>query len=115
MRREELSGVQVVALEGSLRDPECVLLEEELRRLLREDHRRVVLDFSGLSAVAAACLIRLLKHAHRFARAEGTVALAGLSPEVTHVARLIRLDQKLRLWPSLSEAVLWAGGSGWRP
>lgn len=65
----------------------------------------MVLDCSKLSFGTSASLVRLLKYARCFHLRRGEFKLTGLSAEVTKVARLVKLDEKLDIHPNVAAAL----------
>jgi anti-sigma B factor antagonist len=97
--------VTVVKLKGRIvLGRESQTVEALIRQLVREDRRKLVLDLSGVSYVDSSGVGSLAMCA-AVAQREGRELLsAAATGAVQYVLRLTRMDQVLKLQPSVAEA-----------
>lgn len=103
------NGVTVVRPFGRIRlGRECQDLEAAVRRLIREERRRVVLDLGaveyldsmGVGTLAMVCAVAQ--------QAGGELRLSAATERVLKVLKLTRMDTVLPMYPTTAEAV-----AGW--
>lgn len=70
---------------------------------LRENQPCVVVDMSEVQQIDAAALEMLLRCMLQVARRDGTVRLAGLSPQAATVLELTRMDRIFAMFPETAE------------
>ena len=97
MQRLNRGDVQIVAVSGYMGNDECHRVEEELTRLLDEEHQRVILECSALTFATAMSLARLLVVARSFHKRTGALRLAGLSPSITRLAQTAGFTNEMEL------------------
>ena len=109
MEIEHIDGVTVVRLFGRItRGRECLGLEALVRRLIREEQKRVVLDLGrvdyldsmGVGTLALACAVAR--------QAGGDVRVSAATGRVLGVLKLTHMDAVLRVYGTVAEAA-----SGW--
>jgi anti-sigma B factor antagonist len=71
---------------------------------LRENQPCVVVDMSEVEQIDAAALEMLLRCMLQVARHDGTVRLAGLSPQAATVLEITRMDRIFAMFPEAAEA-----------
>jgi anti-anti-sigma factor len=71
---------------------------------LRENQPCVVVDMSEVEQIDAAALEMLLRCMLKVARHDGTVRLAGLSPQAATVLEITRMDRIFAMFPEAAEA-----------
>jgi anti-sigma B factor antagonist len=79
-------------------------LKGSLQELLRQGHKRVVIDLASVQYIDSAGLSALMAVVHAFQGAGGAVRLCGPQPNVLKIFHLTRLDEYLPLSASLEEA-----------
>lgn len=82
--------------------------QEEMKNIVGDTHRSLVLDMQKVSFVDSSgltCIVALFKS---IVARDGTLAICGLSGSVANVFKLTRLDRVMKLYPSLEEAVACA-------
>jgi anti-anti-sigma factor len=105
LQRVHQGDVEIVAVNGDMGIEEYYQLEKQLRHLLDEEHRRVVLDCKALTFVTGASLARLCLCTREFRRHGGQFRLAGLRPAVNRRAQLVGFDIESELLPDLPAAL----------
>lgn len=93
-----------IKIEGtSLSEPVAAELAKALEPLLAVDRVYLVLDLSGIQEIDWYGLNAIRSAAER-ARGHGEVVVSGATDAVAGMFRLVRLDRKLRMFPSMDEA-----------
>lgn len=87
---------------------ECQELEAVVRRLVREERRRVVLDLEAVEYVDSMGVGTLAMVCAVAQRAGGELRLSAATGKVLKVLKLTRVDTVLPMYPTAAEAV-----SGW--
>ena len=76
----------------------------ELKAELNPDHPCMVVDLSQVEQMDTAGLDMLLQCMLEVSKRDGSVKLAGISPEAATVLELTRMDQIFEMFPTVSEA-----------
>lgn len=104
-RQEERAGRQVITLLESinLRPNHVLLVEAE--QLSRQDPPLFVIDFSKLELASSVVLNFMLQLHARSQDRGGQVVITGLSVRLFGLMRRMKLDQLLKIYPSLEVAL----------
>ena len=102
LQRTDEGGAQVVSVSGYIGRDECERIEKELRHLLQEKHRHVVLDGEALTFTSSASLARLLVCARNFTGTGGHLLLAGFPRAANRMAELVGFDKRTELSPDVA-------------
>jgi anti-anti-sigma factor len=105
LRRASENDVQVVLVSGCMGNNDCHRVEEELRHLLEQKHRRAVLDCGQLAFITSPSLARLFVCAQEFRRHGGQIRLAGLSSVASRMAQLVGFNKKTELQLDVATAL----------
>jgi anti-sigma B factor antagonist len=101
VKKELKPGVIILELTGQLQmGVECKQLELAFDELLRENHTRVILDFSHLTKLDSAGLGKIVNCFSRLKTAGGSLRLAGTSGMVEGVLKLAHADRFLKTYPN---------------
>ena len=104
-RQEERAGRQVITLLESINlRPNHVLLTEA-ERLSRRDPPLFILDFSKLELASSVVLNFMLQLHARSRDRGGSVVITGLSMRLFGLLRRMKLEQLLKIYPSLEAAL----------
>lgn len=99
-----LDDYVVVELRGELDFNSAPALEEGLLAILAQRGTRLILDLSDLAFMDAAGLRVILATGRRAALLGGTLSLAAPQRIVARILQLTGLDQRLAIFPTVSEA-----------
>jgi anti-anti-sigma factor len=98
-------GIIVLELSGPLQmGVECKRLELVFDELIRENHTRVVIDFSKVTKLDSGGLGKLVNCFSRLKTAGGALRLAGTTSMIDGVLKLARADRFLKAYPTALEA-----------
>ena len=100
-KKELKPGIIALELSGPLQmGVECKQLELALDDLLRQNHRCVVLDLSGLTKLDSGGLGKIVNCFSRLKTAGGTLCLTGSTGMIDGVLKLTHADRFLKCYPS---------------
>jgi anti-anti-sigma regulatory factor len=98
-------NVEILSLNGGMHDLEFPILEDVLRRLLRENRCLVILECSKLHSASSVTLLRLLTYVRSFREKGGDLDLAVLPPPIAGLARVLDLKTKIDCHLDVATAV----------
>ena len=101
--------VYSVELKGSIDTDSYSRLEDELKEIIDDKTKAVVLDMAGVNYVSSAG-IRTLLLLHRKAAPSGVLALAAPAGETRTILNVVGLAKAMRVFETLEEAVEALGG-----
>lgn len=103
-------GAVIIEIEGEADLATVPHFQSLMRKKMKENHPRVIVDFSRVTFVNTpvwAVVVEYYQHTHR---AKSELALAGLRDRVEASFNIVRLGEFIPHFPTLDEA-LSAGGS----
>jgi anti-anti-sigma factor len=93
-------------LQRQMHDEEAIdLVGEELRKLIEDGVRNLVLNFQPVRRMATHMLGELLVLHKKLFAADGRLVLCGFNPELAETFTILRLDQVFTALPTEDEAV----------
>ena len=101
---EPTNGIVVLRLSGELDVASATMLLQELRRLLTEDTRHVVIDVAELTYIDSTGVNLLASAANSFNLAKRRMCLLGRHGIVQRIFELAQLDEEIPSFGSLAEA-----------
>lgn len=104
VRQVRSARVCVVPLSGKLDPTAVTALETEVDTLVADGHRRFVFDCTELTYIGSLGL-RVLVGLSQKVRAEGTVVVCGLTPDIRRMFDLTRVSSLLRIYPTRADAL----------
>ncbi len=105
VKKESKPGIIVLELSGPLQmGVECKQLELAFDELLRDNHKRVVIDLSKVTKLDSGGLGKLVNCFSRLKTAGGVLRLAGTTGMIEGVLKLAHADRFLKSFPTAREA-----------
>jgi anti-sigma B factor antagonist len=95
----------VVKLPEDLSGKEVAVLLRQLKPALKLDQPSVIVDMSRVRRINTEGLDLLLHCMKTVARRDGSLKLAGISPQAETVLELTRMDRVFDMFPSVADAV----------
>ena len=83
--------VTIIDLEGDLVFGETIVLREEIRRLLGENKKKIILDFEKVGFVDSSGVGELISSLTAVSRENGDLKLENLSPRVYRLLEISKL------------------------
>jgi len=80
------------------------VVKEQLESLIDAQHRKVVVDLSGVSYIDSSGLAVFIEAMQRVVNYGGSFAICGLQENVRHIFNIARLDQVFRIFPDQATA-----------
>lgn len=105
IQQADRDGVQLIKLDGEAGSAEAWEVAAVVSRLLESRPNRIVFDLAGLSFISSLALGELIRLANELARFQCRVALAGMSPKIHEVLRVLRIEQYYELYESPAAAL----------
>lgn len=104
---EDIGGVAVAYLTApEVRHPgPAQELGAELASLLRDGHRRIVVDLSDTQYLSSTAFAALLGFAKKVGEAKGELKISGMQPDVLVGANIIGLGRIVELHPNVDSAL----------
>ncbi len=100
-KKELKPGIVALELSGPLQmGVECKQLELAFDDLLRENHKRVILDLSGLTKLDSGGLGKIVSCFSKLKNAGGSLCLTGSTGMIDGVLKLTHADRFLKCYPS---------------
>jgi len=104
-KKELKPGVVALELSGPLQmGVECKQLELAFDDLLRGNHKRIVLDLSGLTKLDSGGLGKIVNCFSRLKTAGGSLCLTGSTGMIDGVLKLTHADRFLKCYPTVHAA-----------
>ena len=100
-----VAGITVVDITGTLKGSDNLLLRERMAGLLKDGHRRFILNFAELSYLDSAALGELIACQLRASKAGGTMKLANAGRRIQDLLLLTRLITVFDAHDSLQAAL----------
>ncbi|MDX1973607.1 MAG: STAS domain-containing protein [Candidatus Sumerlaeia bacterium] len=99
------SSVVVIQIPGpQVRSQQNEILKAELVQHLENGHSRIVLNFSGVDFVDSSFLGMIIVILKRATSVGGDVRICCLTPALTTIFSMMRLNRLFTLYPTLQEA-----------
>lgn len=105
IKEEKRGSVRVVGLRGRLDAQTSPSAEKTLMALTELGGQKLVIDFSEVTFISSGGLALLLRIAKSVQKANGKLALAGLSDYVHEVFEIAGLTSIFSIFPACEEAV----------
>ena len=101
------SDVMIVAPEGRLHHDTTVPDDfyESVRRLLEDGYLKIIVDFSGVTAIDATGVARLTRALTTTCRAGGSLKLLRVPPHVYDLLEIIRLHDTFEFFDQEKDAI----------
>lgn len=100
-KKELKPGIIALELSGPLQmGVECKQLELAFDELLRESHRRVILDLSRLTKLDSGGLGKIVNCFSRLKNVGGSLCLAGTTGMIDGLLKLTHADRFLKCYPT---------------
>jgi anti-sigma B factor antagonist len=110
LERRPASGSDVLSVRGDVDLASAPTLRRELRELLEQRGRRVVVDLSGVTYMDSSGIAVLIEGARWAQKAKGRLVLAALAEPVRMVVELAKLDLFFETAASVDAALARLGG-----
>jgi len=101
--REELSGIHIVKLAGSLDTATAPQLEAETDRLLATGPTAIILDFEKLDYISSAGVRVVLKTRKGLKEVAGNLMMMNLQPQIKKVFEIINALPSQQVFASIEE------------
>lgn len=98
-------GVDVLRFQGDLNASEMVKIKNRLARLLKKNHKNLLLDLSRAKKVELAGLGILVDRLMKVREVKGDIRLFNLSPEVQKALEIVGVSGLMESFPSEEEAI----------
>ncbi|MBN1687823.1 MAG: STAS domain-containing protein [Candidatus Omnitrophica bacterium] len=98
-------GVEVLRFQGDLSAGEMVKIKNRLARLLKKNHKKLLLDLQSAKRVELAGLGILIDRLMKVRAQKGDIKLIHLRPEVEKTFRLIGVNGLMESYHSEEEAI----------
>lgn len=98
----------VLAISGRIDTATAPELEQNINREIDRGHRKILLNFTGVSYISSGGLRVLLATAKKLKAPEDRFGICGLTPEVQKILKLAGFTSIFSIYPSEGEAL-----AGW--
>ncbi len=105
IQEEVKDNITVCKIEGEININTSPELRKAFDRLIRNDQKRVVVDFSGVSYIDSSGLATLVEMFQRLKRIGGSLRLCNMLQKVKNVFEITRLDKLFEIFDTLEEAL----------
>lgn len=102
------NGATVMAISGRIDTATAPELEQTINKEIEQGHRKILLNFTGVSYISSGGLRVLLATAKKLKSPEDKFGICGLSPEVQKILKLAGFTSIFSIYPSEGEAL-----AGW--
>jgi anti-anti-sigma factor len=104
---DDVAGVTVVrfTIRSIRADEDIVYIFDELGRLVEEGHTRLVLDFGNVQHFASLTIGKLMALHRKLQHRNGRLALCQLTPVVTEILGIMRLEGHFHIYQTQEEAL----------
>ena len=101
--KEDLTDI--LSLDGEVDASNSVILDEAIQELVQNGSRAILIDGSNLEYISSAGLGVFMSYLEEFQEKEISLKIAGLSPKVVEVLRILGLDKLIPIYPDKTEAL----------
>ncbi|ORJ60658.1 STAS domain-containing protein [Geothermobacter hydrogeniphilus] len=101
--REELAGIFIIKLNGSLDTNTAGSLETETNRLLETTPTAIIFDFENLDYISSAGVRVVLKTKKGLKEVSGNLMMMNLQPQIKKVFEIINALPSQQVFSSISE------------
>ncbi len=108
--QHEQDGVQIVSISGEAGSAEAFEVGAVVGRLIDQQPEIIVFDLSNLTYISSVALGELIRLANETSDPRRRVALAGMSPKLMEMLRLLRFEQYYELYATLDLALKAVAG-----
>jgi anti-sigma B factor antagonist len=98
-------GVEILRFHGDLNTSEMIRIKECLARLMKKNHKKMLLDLGSAKHVELAGLGILIDRLMKIRAAKGDIKLCNLRPEVEQTFRMIGVNGLMESFGSEEEAI----------
>jgi len=98
-------GVDVLRCQGDLSASEMTKMKSRLARLLKKNHKRLLLDLSRARRVELAGLGILVDRLKKVRAQKGDIKLCNLRPEVERTFEMVGVNRLMESYTSEEEAI----------
>lgn len=98
-------GVEVLRFEGDLSAVEMIKIKSRLSRLIKKNHKKLLLDMKHARRVELAGLGILVDRLMKIRASKGEIKLCNLRPEVEQTFRMIGVSGLMESFHSEEEAI----------
>ncbi len=102
---EQHDGVAIVTPRGDIDMATSPVLRAELKRLIADAARRVVVDLAHVPYMDSSGVATLVEAMKALRQNAGSLALCNMNPRVRAIFEIARLDQYFTICDSLDEAL----------
>lgn len=104
--QKSVKGVLVFEIKGQIRISTQGECKEHFNRLMQENNSKTaVLDMSGVGYMNSAGIGMVVECFKKFKENGGRVALCGLTPDITKLFEVTKLDRYIEIYRDQEEAV----------
>ncbi len=101
----EISGVTIVMIDPRLDADTAPEAEAEMKKIVEQNPKRILFDFSGTDYIASAGMRVLLSITRSILQKGGKVALCSLTPQVRKVFEIAGFTKIFSIFPTREEAI----------
>jgi anti-anti-sigma factor len=105
LQEQRRGEVTLLFIKGQMDKAELDVLNAALTRLQKEGRRRVVVDFSEVTAITSMTVAGVVICAEALRDKNGEMVLTGISPSICKVFEMIDSAHKLELQPDVVAAI----------
>jgi len=102
---EKKNAISILKLNGRLDTGSSAFLAEKLTKLIEQNERRIVVDFTDLSFISSSGLRVLLMAGKRLKSTDGNLVLSALQNHVKDVFDVAGFTMLFSMYPSQEEAL----------
>jgi stage II sporulation protein AA (anti-sigma F factor antagonist) len=98
-------GVEILRFHGDLDTSEMIKIKDSLTRLLRKNHKKMLLDLGSARHVELAGLGILIDRLMKVRAVKGDIKLCNINPEVERTFQMIGVNGLMESFRSEEEAI----------
>ncbi|OGW79066.1 MAG: hypothetical protein A2Z83_02275 [Omnitrophica bacterium GWA2_52_8] len=98
-------GVEILRFEGDLSTSEMIRIKERLSRLLKHNHKKLLLDLKRAKHVELAGLGILVDRLMKVRAQKGDIRLFNIHPEVERTFQMVGIGKLMESFSSEEEAI----------
>ncbi len=104
--KEEKEGeVLICRLEGEININTSPELRKSFDRMMRDNEKKVIVEFSGISYIDSSGLATLIEMYQRLKRNGGRLRLCSMTQKVRDIFEITKLTKLFEIFPNLTEAL----------
>lgn len=105
IREERRNDILICVIEGEININTSPEMRKAFDKIIRDDEKKVVIDFTGVSYIDSSGLATLIEMFQRLKKTGGHMRLANMSQKAKNIFEITKLHKLFEIYDSLQDAL----------